>query len=305
MVGDHSGSWRIFRYRGVDVYVHWSWFLAAWYFISIRGQVYSSVAWNIAEYLALFGIVLLHEFGHVFACRQVGGISNEIVLWPLGGVALGRPPPRPGAELWTVAAGPLVNVVLCPVLLGVVWMATQLGWSQAYPEFGRMLQMLFAINVWLLVFNLLPIYPLDGGQILRSLLWFGFGAGRSLLIATSVGLLGIAGYVGLRLAQRPDDWMWPVLLGLFVGAQCYAGLKRARALIAYERLPRHRGVACPTCRQAPPGGPLWPCLSCGQRFDPFSTHATCPHCQTVLPTVVCYGCGSRHPLERWQGGRAL
>lgn len=305
MVGDHSGSWRFFRFRGVDVHVHWSWFIAAWYFISIRGHVYGSLAWNVAEYLALFAIVLLHEFGHVFACRQVGGVSNQIVLWPLGGVALGRPPPRPGAELWTIAAGPLVNVVLCPVLLAAVWAADRLGWAQAAPEFGKLLRMLFGINVWLLVFNLLPVYPLDGGQILRSLLWFGFGAGRSLLIATSLGLLGTAAYVGFRLWQRPDDWMWPVLLGLFLGSQCFAGLKHARALLAFERLPRHRGVACPTCRQAPPGGPLWLCPSCGQRFDPFSTHATCPHCQTALPAIACYGCGSRHPLERWQDGRAL
>ena len=72
------------------------------------------------EYLALFVIVLLHEFGHALACRQVGGQADQIVLWPLGGVAYVAPPPRPGATLWSIAAGPLVNVVLVPVLT-ILW----------------------------------------------------------------------------------------------------------------------------------------------------------------------------------------
>lgn len=299
MAAAHSGSWRFFRFRGVEVYVHWSWFLAAWFIVSTRGHAYSSMAWNAAEYVGLFLIVLLHEFGHVFACRQVGGVSNEIVLWPLGGIALGRPPPRPGAELWTIAAGPLVNVVLYPVLLGAVWACGLLGWAEQFPDFTRMVIMLWVINQWLLIFNLLPIYPLDGGQILRSLLWFRLGAARSLLIATSLGLAGIAGYTGYRLWQQPANWMWPVMMALFIGSQCLAGLRLARARLALERLPRHQGVACPSCRQAPPGGPLWPCLACGQRFDPFSTQATCPHCHTVQRDIPCYSCGSRHPLERW------
>ena len=74
------------------------------------------------ECLALFVIVLLHEFGHALACRQVGGQANQIVLWPLGGVAYVAPPPRPGPTLWSIAAGPLVNVALTPVL-GGVWAA--------------------------------------------------------------------------------------------------------------------------------------------------------------------------------------
>jgi Zn-dependent protease len=72
--------------------------------------------WNALEYVTLFGIVLLHEMGHALACRQVGGQANLIVLWPLGGVAYVSPPPRPGATLWSIAAGPLVNVALLPVL---------------------------------------------------------------------------------------------------------------------------------------------------------------------------------------------
>jgi Zn-dependent protease len=110
------GSIRLFRFAGIDLFLHWSWFLVAAFEIYNRVGRYSSVIWNLLEYLALFLIVMLHEFGHALACRQVGGVANRITLWPLGGIAYVNPPPRPGATLWSIAAGPLVNVVLCPVL---------------------------------------------------------------------------------------------------------------------------------------------------------------------------------------------
>src|ERR1700727_3501633 len=110
-----QGSIHLFRFEGIDLFLHWSWFLVAAYEISVRKGSYSSVTWNVVEYLALFLIVTLHEFGHALACRQVGGTADHIVLWPLGGVAYVNPPPRPGATLWSIAAGPLVNVALVVV----------------------------------------------------------------------------------------------------------------------------------------------------------------------------------------------
>src|ERR1700689_5230388 len=120
MPSARQGSIRLFRFRGIDVFLHWSWFLVAAYGIQLRKGSYSSVGWNVLEYLALFLIVMIHEFGHALACRQVGGQANRIVLWPLGGVAYVDPPQRPGATLWSIAAGPLVNVVLFPVLAGAL-----------------------------------------------------------------------------------------------------------------------------------------------------------------------------------------
>ena len=83
----------------------------------IPDGTYSSPVWNVLEYLSLFLIVLIHEFGHQLACRQVGGETHDIILWPFGGVAYVSPPQRPGAQLWSIAAGPLVNVALIPILL--------------------------------------------------------------------------------------------------------------------------------------------------------------------------------------------
>src|ERR1700753_1788980 len=128
-----QGSIHLFRFSGIDVFLHWSWFLVAAYEIQSRAGSYSSVTWNILEYLALFLIVLLHEFGHALACRQVGGRANRIVLWPLGGVAFVQPPPRPGATLWSIAAGPLVNVVLVPITLAAWAIARAYGWPHVTP----------------------------------------------------------------------------------------------------------------------------------------------------------------------------
>src|SRR5215471_16988119 len=183
MTPTRDGSLRLFRFAGVNVYLHWSWFLLAAYEMMQRRQSYSSLVFNALEYLSLFGIVLLHEFGHSLACRQVGGRADQIVLWPLGGVAYVAPPQRPGAMLWSIAAGPLVNVVLLPVLVFVWWGARELGWERSLPDAYKLVQSIAVINGALLTFNLLPVYPLDGGQILRSLLWFVCGRARSLMIA--------------------------------------------------------------------------------------------------------------------------
>src|SRR5678816_1565556 len=112
---DTRGTIRLIKLAGIQVYIHWSWFLFAVYEIENRSR-YNSVIWGVLASLSLFVIVTLHEFGHALACRQVGGRAEQIVLWPLGGVAYVSPPPRPGANLWSIAAGPLVNVALVPFL---------------------------------------------------------------------------------------------------------------------------------------------------------------------------------------------
>src|SRR5438128_868220 len=110
-----QGGFRLFRLWGIDVFLHWTWIVVAYIQITTRDSDYLHPAWKVAEYLTLFLIVLMHEFGHALACRSVGGRADRIMLWPLGGVAFVAPPPRPGAVLWSIVAGPLVNVILVPV----------------------------------------------------------------------------------------------------------------------------------------------------------------------------------------------
>src|ERR1700748_1484329 len=166
-----GGTIRLFKFSGITVYLHFSWFLIAAYEFSRRTGVYNSMVWAAFEYLALFAIVLLHEFGHALACRQTGGVADRIVLWPLGGIAFVNPPRRPGAYLWSIAAGPLVNVALIPIIRIAFAAALHqhaLGASRDSLLFWGQLRL---INYSLLIFNLLPIFPLDGGQIVRGLLW--------------------------------------------------------------------------------------------------------------------------------------
>ena len=291
-----QGSFHLFRFSGVDVFLHWSWFLVAIIEINGRAGRYSSFAWNVVEYLLLFLIVLLHEFGHALACRQVGGVANRIVLWPLGGVAFVNPPPRPGATLWSIAAGPLVNVVLVVVLAVINLLSRSFGWADTWPDGYRLLRAVGLINLGLLVFNMLPIYPLDGGQILRSLLWFVLGRARSLMVATIVGFLGVAGFIGLALWVHS---VWFGALAAFMLLNCWGGLRHAQALSRFAKLPRREGFACPSCKAAPPVGENWRCGRCRQPFDSFLTQATCPSCRAQYPVTQCLECGAANPMGQW------
>jgi Zn-dependent protease len=301
-VPSSQGAIRLFRLAGIQVFLHWSWFLVAVLEVQLRTRQYRSIAWNAAEYLALFAIVTLHEFGHALACRQVGGRADTIVLWPLGGVAYVDPPQRPGATLWSLAAGPLVNVVLTPVLVVSLIAARSAGLAETAPDAVACLRAVAYINVGLLLFNLLPVYPLDGGQILRSLLWFVLGRARSLTVASAIGFLGVLGLLALAVAASS---VWFGILAVFVGLSCWRGFQQARALAQLARLPRRAGVSCPSCGTAPPVGTFWACGRCKARFDTFETGATCPGCGAAFATTRCVDCGRSSPLAEWLKPQAI
>ena len=225
-----SGVIRLFRFAGIDVFLHFSWFLVAAIYISGYIRRYESPVWGVLEYISVFVIVLIHEFGHALACRQVGGIANRIVLWPLGGIAFVDPPRRPGAYLWSIAAGPLVNVILLPVLAFVSMLAQASLPGSDVAVFFRDLNF---INAVLLGFNLLPVFPLDGGQIVRGLLWFPFGEIRSLQISSVIGLIGgaILGIVGLLAGS-----VWWAVLAFFLLSRAWYGWQQAKAMIAASKM---------------------------------------------------------------------
>lgn len=301
MAPTHQGSIRLFQFGGIQVYLHWSWFIVALIEFNNRGHAYSSLAWNALEYITLFAIVLVHEFGHSLACRQVGGRADQIILWPLGGVAYVAPPQRPGATLWSIAAGPLVNVVLAPILIVLLILAGQWDLVDRSPDAYRFIQAICYMNIGLLIFNLLPIYPLDGGQILRSLLWFVLGRARSLTVASVIGICGVLGLGALGLVRRD---VWILIIAAFILFNCWQGLMQARLLARVARLPRRQGFACPSCHQPPPLGPFWRCAKCMQPFDTFETHSLCPHCGTESPVTQCLDCGEARPISAWSAPSA-
>ena len=229
-----GGTIRLFKFSGIQVYLHFSWFLVAAYEVTQRTAVYSSPIWAAAEVISLFAIVLLHEFGHALACRQTGGEANQIVLWPLGGIAFVNPPRRPGAMLWSIAAGPLVNVLLFPVLT-VAMFLFGMPEDRAASDLSILISSMWWINNALLIFNMLPIYPLDGGQILRSILWFPLGEIRSLQIASVIGLAGSACLALFAI------WTWSIWLGIlafFIFSRAIAGWQYSKALVLEEEANR-------------------------------------------------------------------
>ena len=145
-----QGTIRLFKFGGIQVYLHFSWFIVAAWQLTQRLHNYRSPIFAVYEYLALFAIVLLHEFGHALACRQTGGQADHIVLWPLGGIAFVNPPRRPGAVLWSIAAGPLVNVALIPVFEALLIFAGHAGWYFDAPDTYQLLKAVRFINYGLL-----------------------------------------------------------------------------------------------------------------------------------------------------------
>jgi len=212
-------------------------------------------------------------------------------------VAYVAPPVRPGATLWSIAAGPLVNVLLFFLLGGLLVLSGGTGWLDAAPDVIRFLHAVWYTNLVLLVFNLLPIYPLDGGQIVRALLWFVIGRARSLMVASIIGFLGVA---VMFLVALWGQSLWFGVLALFILANCWRGLQHARTLARVARLPRRDGFMCPSCRTAPPIGAWWTCSQCGKPFDTFETQAVCPHCGAQFDGTRCLDCGEMRPISAWR-----
>ncbi len=165
----------------------------------------------------LFGTVLLHEFGHCFGARSVGGDADDILLWPLGGLATVDAPMNPRAQFITTAAGPMVNVVFCilaailfvltgdaarlslnPFHLMMVSSGSVTQWS-----FADWLVVFWSINYLLLLFNLLPTFPMDGGRLLQAIIWKYRDYRTATLVATFVGMVGAIffGLIGLATEQ--------------------------------------------------------------------------------------------------------
>jgi Zn-dependent protease/CBS domain-containing protein len=193
-----GGSFRIGRFSGIDVRVHWTFFLLLAFFAFVGYQTSDSLVGALTAtvtIVALFFCVLLHEFGHSLVAQRLGLEIHSITLLPIGGVSnLESLPEKPSDEVKITLAGPLVNVVLAPIFFGVglLFGAVPRMPADVFTGMGSVGEFFFYLgylNVVLAVFNLIPAFPLDGGRILRALLATRLGAVRATDISSAVGQL--------------------------------------------------------------------------------------------------------------------
>lgn len=196
-------SIRIARVAGIDVKIHLTFFLLlAWIGFAYYQQGGTPAAVEgLIFILLLFLSVLLHEFGHAFAARRYGVLTPDITLLPIGGVArLSRMPDEPRQELVIAIAGPAVNVVIAAVLFVVLGQMTDLSEVMRLddPRVGMVAKLLSA-NVILVLFNLIPAFPMDGGRILRAALALRMNYIVATQIAARTGqaIAFVFGFIGL------------------------------------------------------------------------------------------------------------
>ncbi len=236
------GSFKIATIAGVPVRIHWTFFiLLAWAFGSgfAGGGSWAGGLSTLALVAAVFACVVAHEFGHILAARAFGVRTRDVTLLPIGGVAaLERIPEKPWQELVVAVAGPLVNVVIAGALLpGLLW-GNEAGFLSVFagPADGgqKFIASLAAINIWLVLFNMIPAFPMDGGRVLRAVLAMFTDRVSATRAAARVGQVIAALMALLGILQG-----WPMLLVLAIFVFLGAGAESA-GTEADERL---RGVA--------------------------------------------------------------
>jgi Zn-dependent protease/CBS domain-containing protein len=199
-------QWKLGTFAGIEVYIHATFMLLiAWVGYShwLENQNWGEVFSGILFILALFACVILHEYGHALTARKYGIKTRDITIYPIGGVArLERMPEKPVEELWVALMGPAVNVVIAAGLFAYLALTSSLvPLGELTISSGSFIERLMMINISLVLFNLIPAFPMDGGRVLRALLAMRMDYVKATQIAANIGqgmalLFGLVGLFG-------------------------------------------------------------------------------------------------------------
>ncbi len=208
-------------YWDIRVRLHFTFFIFAYW----EASAYSNFLIGLVFVFLFFGSILLHEFGHALAARWCDGEATDILLWPLGGLAFVRPAFNPTAHLITTVAGPFVTLVLWLIFSGLTHL---LGNLAGVP--GPMFDVCSSLSRWnlrLLLFNLIPAFPMDGGRILRDALWHFLRAETATVVSVWISRI-IAG-IALVWAALNSQYML-IFMALFI----FWEASREQQMLAFE-----------------------------------------------------------------------
>lgn len=212
-------SFRIFTFAGTEVRIHATFFLLFLLVASqsmMSGQGAAGALDASVFIVAMFTCVLLHEFGHVLAARGYGIRTPDITLLPIGGVArLERMPRKPSQEFVVAICGPLVNVAIAGAIWLLLGIQTSVHASYDFSKTGHFFEKLMLWNWLMVVFNLIPAFPMDGGRILRSVLAMFFDYGKATRVAAALGQ-GIAMLVAIYMLLSATFHPMLLLVAFFI-----------------------------------------------------------------------------------------
>jgi len=228
-------SWKIVEFRGIAVYMHATFLILIGFVVLSHwsaGQNLAKTLEGVGFVLALFTCVVLHEFGHALMAARFGIKTRDITLLPIGGVArLERMPEKPIEELWVALAGPAVNVAIATALFMWIRFADVfVPLEQLSVTSGSFLERLLIVNVILVIFNMLPAFPMDGGRVLRALLATKLEYARATQIAASIGQAMALLFAFVGFFSNP--FLIFIALFVWIGATQEAGMVTIKAALS-------------------------------------------------------------------------
>lgn len=224
-------QWKLGRFAGIDVFVHATFLLLiGWVGYShwVEHGDWGEVLNGILFILALFLCVVLHEYGHALTARKYGIKTRDITLYPMGGIArLERMPDKPIEELWVALMGPAVNVVIAAILFVYLTVTnSMIPLTDLTVASGSFAERLMIVNISLVLFNLIPAFPMDGGRVLRALLAMRMDYVRATQIAANIGqgIALILGFIGLF----SNPFLMFIAFFVWIGASQEASMVQVR-----------------------------------------------------------------------------
>lgn len=227
-------STKLGRFGGIDVFIHSTFYLLIGWIIVMHwmsGESVGAMISGVVFVLLIFLCVVLHEFGHALTARKFGIQTRDITLYPIGGVArLEKMPEDPMEELWVALAGPAVNVVIAALLFAYLYLTrTFIPVEQLGIAKGSLVERIMVVNVILVVFNMLPAFPMDGGRVLRAVLANNMDYVHATRIAANTGkaMALLFGFIGLLV----NPLLLFIAFFVWIGASGEAGQVQMRRLL--------------------------------------------------------------------------